>query len=344
MEKKSRSRKWFCRISENNHLKSGEVYRYNFQDVYNVLSSRYDFVMYIVHDEDKNNVHAHFIVQNKTQILKSTLINIMPYGDIEVQKGSNLECYNYLLHKNQENKHEYDKSEIICNYIDNLNEWLNVKNKQSNREKFLEAIYSEMDTRELRELYPNEFLLHFNKLEKLQNDSIKAKANCFRNLKIIYVYGDNLDLFLKPLFSYFIKNESSYFYINDYEKDPFNNYQGEEILVSNFDNMLTGCFFNSNKFQLFFSNFPKTQIYSRYGNKYLTYDFIFLLSKQDLFDIRKEYMKIIVEKLFFTVHIEEPFIRLIKNGEIIAESGVANQAKLNEIISHMLCYRSDVLS
>lgn len=344
MKEEVRSRKWFCRISETNHTKNEGIYQYDFQNIYNILSSRYDFVMYIIHDKNENNIHAHYIIQNNTQIKKSTLINVMPYGDIEVQRGSNLECYEYLLHRNQDSKEEYLESNIICNKLEVLEQWLYVKKEQSNRKDFLNGVYNFVDKKELRELYPNEYLIHYSKLEKMQNDCMREKANVFRDIKIVYVYGNNIDLFLKPLISYFLEENVDYFHINDYEKDPFNTYNGEKIIVSNLDAMFSGLFFSTNRWDVFFSNYPNTQIYSRYGNKYLLYDFIFLFCEECLYDLKSEYINMIVKNLFYIVSIDEPFIRMIKNGEVLFESGIANQTKLKEMILHMLCYRSDSVS
>lgn len=348
MTKELRSRKWFCRISLENHLKTGEIYKYDFNEIYLNLIDRYEKVMYIIHDQDDKNIHAHFIIQHKNQIKKSTLINIMPYGDIEQQRGTNIECYNYLLHKDVEDKVSYSEENIVCNFSEEVSDWLSDKKVNKSKENFLNAIYNSMDTHEIREQYPNEFLINFNKLEKLQNDSIKEKSNCFRDIKVIYVYGNNLDLFLKPLCAYLIENDISYFHINDYDRDPFSNYCGEKIVISNLDDMIQGTFFHFNRLETFFSEYPKTQICSRYNNKYLIYDLIILTNKNNMFDIKdiygkknNSYLKMFIDKLYFTVSIDDPFIRLVKNGEVMFESGVANKTKLNEIISHIF-YKSGV--
>lgn len=109
----SRFRKWFIRATKINNTLNG-VYEYDFQKIYTDLKCRYDVVVYVVHDKDPNNVHAHFCIQSNNVIRFSTLKKIFPYGDIEKQKGSNIDVYNYMLHRNSD-KTLYNESDIISN-------------------------------------------------------------------------------------------------------------------------------------------------------------------------------------------------------------------------------------
>ena len=109
----TRFRKWFIRATKINDTSNG-VYEYDFEKVYNELKCRYDVVVYVVHDKDSHNVHAHFCIHNCNAIRFSSLKKIFPYGDIEKQKGSNSDVYNYMLHRNSD-KTLYNESDIISN-------------------------------------------------------------------------------------------------------------------------------------------------------------------------------------------------------------------------------------
>ena len=114
----TRFRKWFIRATKINNTSNG-VYEYDFEKIYSELKTRYDVVVYVVHDKDLHNVHAHFCIQNTNSVRFSSLKKIFPYGDIEKQKGSNIEVYNYMLHRNSD-KTLYNECDIISN-IDIIN-------------------------------------------------------------------------------------------------------------------------------------------------------------------------------------------------------------------------------
>lgn len=136
----SRFRKWFIRATLINNTSEG-IYQYDFEKLYNDLKCRYDVVIYIIHDEDKNNIHCHFCIQNSNAIRFSSLKKIFPYGDIEKQKGTNLDVYNYMLHRNCADKKQYNESDIICNI--NVNDFINVvdvNNEESVGSKLIETM------------------------------------------------------------------------------------------------------------------------------------------------------------------------------------------------------------
>ena len=169
--------KWFCRISETNIIKEdNSIYKYDFKEIYNILSEKYDKVMYIVHDKDSENIHAHFIVQNNSQIRKSTLLKIMPYGSCEAQRGSNLECYNYLLHKDIEGKVSYNENEVISNFPDNFESWLNqMKIEEESYDDFISDAYSNMSDIELSRKYHKCYFKHITNIKFTKRYNMRIK-------------------------------------------------------------------------------------------------------------------------------------------------------------------------
>ena len=127
-----RCRNWFIRLTKTNNTKQG-LYEYDFNDVYKTLCDKYDKVIMALHDKDIDNIHCHIILQNQNQITFKTLKNLLPYGDIEQQRGSNEECYKYIQHIDEKSKETekdvYDESCIQTN-IEDIQGWLKIKQGQ----------------------------------------------------------------------------------------------------------------------------------------------------------------------------------------------------------------------
>ena len=81
--------------------------------------------MYIIHNQEKDN-HIHVILCLEKGVSKIKLLEIFPRADIRAQRGSNKKAYEYLTHKNDSNKFQYDLNDIIFNNISNdyFNFWI----------------------------------------------------------------------------------------------------------------------------------------------------------------------------------------------------------------------------
>ena len=332
-----RSRKWFCRITQTNKIGSDDsMFVYDFKKVFNTLSQKYDKVAYIIHDKKENNIHAHFIIQNKNQISKSTLIKIMPYGDIELQRGTNLECYNYLLHKGQPDKESYSESSIITNFENEISEWLNENKNVSISEEVLKEIYSGKSLDEIRLNYSNMYVKNYNSLIKIRNDYLKKEANKVRKLEIVYICNDCNDLFKISLSKVLEELKCDYFRISEYCKDPFSNYNGEKIITIDFEDLINGTFFNYEILKKIFTGLPKTQILSRYENKFLNYDVIFLFVNTSLNDLSREYQRLILKYINYNFFVEENkfIVKLgIKKDQVVY---FKDYNKIKDIIKHII--------
>lgn len=100
----------------------------------------------------------------------------MPYGDIEKQRGSNKECYEYCLHidkKSQETeKTQYDDSCIKTN-IEDIEAWKKLDNKLGSRNdliQFVEDIKNGADKYELMDIYPTQYVRYSNSFQKIQQE------------------------------------------------------------------------------------------------------------------------------------------------------------------------------
>ncbi len=275
--------KWFCRISKTNMTKENSVFEYDFEHIFTTLCEKYKKVMYIVHDKDENNIHSHFIIQNDSQIRKETLLKIMPYGSCEVQRGSNAECYNYLLHKGIEGKQPYKEEDIKLNFAEELNLWLaERKSDGENYDAFINDIYNGTTDIELSKKYPKCYFRFSNKLDKIRELNQSERANNFRDVEVNYIYGESRTGKTYSVVYYCKERELSYCRVTDYQRDPFYNYNGEEVII--FDEYHSD--FNLNCFLTYLEGYEKTQLPSRYRNKFALYNKVYIISNVPL---KKQY-------------------------------------------------------
>lgn len=98
---------------------------------------------YILHDKEKD-LHCHCILVLNVALTKKQLLNIFPYADIEIQKGSNKSAWLYLLHKTKkaiaEGKYQYDEKDIIYNSFDDFDEWLEITKESSKNKSDIELL------------------------------------------------------------------------------------------------------------------------------------------------------------------------------------------------------------
>src|SRR5574344_277719 len=188
-------RKYFCRVSNINNTTS-DLYEYNFTYLYNKLCDKYDTVLFALHDKDENNIHCHIIIQNKNQIRFDTLKNLIPFGDIEKQRGSNKECYEYCLHIDKKSKEtekdEYDDS-CIKTKIEDIENWKKLDKGLGARNdltKIVEDIKNGASSTEIRDNYPSQYIRYSTSIQKIKQEVVKEEfSKVFRKLQITYIFG-----------------------------------------------------------------------------------------------------------------------------------------------------------
>lgn len=274
----TKNRKWFIRISQTNNTKDKGLFKYDFSEVFKILSEKYDLVIMAVHDKDNSNIHSHIILQSENQIRFSTLKKILPYGDIEVQQGTNQECYNYLFHKDEKSKEqekdEYDESclKVKC---DNLEEWLKIKEKgaRTDIERFKNAILNGMSEKELLEEFPTQMARYSNFYQTCNKIRLANEfAMRLRQLKVIYIYGT---AGTGKTYSVYAENNFKYediYSVDDYEH-PFDNYNGQKILL--LDEYRAN--FSITYFLKLIDKYP-LQLKARYANKQACFDTVYVIS------------------------------------------------------------------
>ena len=230
-----RCQKWFCRATKINNTQNG-IYEYDFDELYKTLSERYDKVLFALHDKDISNVHWHIVIQNKTQIRFDTLKNIIPYGDIEKQRGSNKECYEYCLHIDKKSleteKDQYDDTCIKTN-IEDLETWKKLDNKLGSRNdlvQIVEDIKNGATNSDLRDNYPSQYVRYSNAFEKIQQELLEDKfKNTFRKLEVIYIYGSTgvgKTRYVMEKYGY-----QNVFHVSSYGHGMFDTYKGQDVML-----------------------------------------------------------------------------------------------------------------
>lgn len=280
---KNQCRKWFCRCSKKNNTQNG-LYEYDFDELYQTLCEKYDSILFAIHDKDETNVHCHIVIQNKTGIKFDTLVNLMPYGDIQKQRGSNKECYEYCLHIDEKSKEtekiQYDDSCIKTN-IDDLEEWKKVINVPGARNDLLE-IYSMIQNGasdyEIMQKFPTQFILYGKAIREARQSYLRdAHSNEFRNLEVTYIYGSTgVGKTRYVMEKYGYKNV---YRVTDYGTGAFDGYNGQDVIL--FDefrssikvaNMLT-----------YLDGYP-VELPCRFANKPALFTKVYIISNIPLYD------------------------------------------------------------
>ena len=149
-----------------------------------------------IHDKDETNIHCHIVIQNDNSIRFSALKAIIPYGDIEKQRGKNSECYEYCLHRDAKSKEtekiEYDESCIKTN-IQDIETWKLLTNESGSRSdliKIYQMIENGCTDAEIRREFPAQYIMYSKQILQTRQDVLREKyGDEFRQLDITYIYG-----------------------------------------------------------------------------------------------------------------------------------------------------------
>lgn len=269
-----RFRKWFVRVTKTNNTKQG-VYEYDFDNLYKELAKKYDCVLFALHDKDKSNIHCHIVIQHKNAISFDTLKALIPYGDIEKQRGSNQDCYNYALHIDDRSKDkEKDVYDIECikTNVDDLDEWLKIK--QGSRIDFEDFTQAVLNGATRKELLVNfkpllaRYEKYYNMLRQTYLENNFGKK--MRDVEVIYIYGG---AGLGKTYSIYNQFGAENIYNVDDYSHPFDMYDSQDVVVfdeyrSNFE--ITYLLKLLDKYPL--------KLRARYNDKIACYTKVFIIS------------------------------------------------------------------
>lgn len=290
MQENGRSRKWFCRVTKTNNTQNG-LYEYDFDDLYKTLCSKYTYVLFALHDKDQNNIHAHIIIQNKQAIRFNTLKNLLPYGDIQKQRGSNKECYEYCLHIDEKSKGKekdiYDESCMRTN-IQNIDEWKKLENEQGFRTdiadmlEYIRAGHSEDDF--IKE-YPSQYVRYGNRIREFYQKCLRERySNTFRQLHITYIYGST-----GVGKTRYVMEKHGYdkvYRVTNYGNGAFDNYNSQDVIL--FDEFRSSI--KIAEMLTYLDGYP-VDLHCRYANKPAVFTKVYIISNIPLYDQYKDVQK-----------------------------------------------------
>lgn len=274
-----RCRNWFIRVSKKNNTKDKGLYEYDFDNLYNQLIEKYDNVLMALHDKDETNIHIHLVIQTKNAIRFSTLKTLIPYGDIEKQRGSNLECYNYCLHIDEKSKEtekdEYDETCLKTN-IDNIENWKRItKGMRTDLTIFKDKILEGQKFEDLLDENTTELARYKNFYNDVRNIYLnKQFSKAMRNVEVTYIYGaPGLG---KTYYVYDKYDFDNVYKVSDY-KYPFDEYNGEDVIL--LDDYRAD--FDISFLLRFLDSYP-LKLRARYSNKVACFTKVFITSNWNL--------------------------------------------------------------
>ena len=247
MSKTRTMRSAFIRISATNNTKDGLV-EYSKEQIKAMVEGfcdRYTNTKYayICHDKDKSPdgtvpTHYHIYFKFKTPVHFPYLKEAFPYGDIEKSRSANA-CVQYLIHKNNPEKTQYSKDEVITNFTQEQIDYLFLNNKK------LEKLNEESELQEILESIANSEIRRFDMFEhisvelyskhrtKIENAfkyrDIKLMNNPNRNIDVIFVTGAAGNG--KTTFAKSFGNGYNGVCVSSSSNDPLQDYCDQDVLI-----------------------------------------------------------------------------------------------------------------
>lgn len=280
MVKNIRNRNWFCRITKVNDTQNG-IYEYDYNDLYQELTKRYDNIIFCIHDKDESNNHAHIVIQHKNPIKFDTLKRLMPYGNLSKQRGSNKEVYDYLLHQDEKSKKDGKVSyspESIQTNIDDLESWKEIKQgKRSDLEECKLLAESGATFYEILDEYPH-VIARYEKFIRMLIERYQKEVygNSIRSLDVTYIYGKSRTG--KTSYVYDKHGFQDVYRITNYQ-NPFDLYDGQPIIL--FEEFRSSL--KITEILTLLEGYPTT-LKARYNDKIACYTQVYIVSNISLID------------------------------------------------------------
>lgn len=280
--KKGSFRTAFIRVFAENETKEGLV-TYSFEELSNMVYSFCDRYAgsnfaFIEHNRDIDpdgklkKKHYHIVFRFKNPVKWKYLVEAFPYSDIQSCTSVNASVQ-YLIHKNNPEKAQYNYAEIISNMSESKLEELLTKTDGSGRkrDKFLEDIINKIDSGEIREYNRFEYIdsytltVYASKIkEAFKNRSEKVMRNANRDIKVYFIQGTSgtgKTTYAKQLAS--CLGNGSY-YVSSSKNDSLQDYKGEDVLILD---ELRDDAFEIDDFLKVLDNHTASSIKSRFFNK-----------------------------------------------------------------------------
>lgn len=296
-------RKCFIRVSQSNNTEKGLV-KYTDEDIQNMvknISGRYTGTeyAYICHDCDFGPdgpapVHYHIYLKFRNPVPFKYIKEIFPYGNIEGARNTNA-CIQYLIHKNNPEKYQYNKDLILTNIAPDDFELCFIKDNK------IKKISIQAQVEELRNLIDEGKVRSFNVIDFIDSDvyakkyteinhyfdhyELRQKSNPNRQLEVWFFTGPagSGKTTMAKAFADKLITDKGYngVCISSASNDPLQDYGGQDILI--LDDLRDNSMTIQDLVKLLDNN-TSSSVKSRYNNKFLLCKIIMITSYLPLED------------------------------------------------------------
>jgi adenylate kinase family enzyme len=277
---------------------------------------------FIYHDKDKTpdgvdkKAHVHLLLKFANPLPLDNIVKWFSHVEVQMAQIEKIRiswvhALEYLTHKNDKDKYQYNEEDITANFdfkkeIDNKKRVNNVKNmivEFSNNEITFTELWNTL-TKEEKLKYDNDI----SKANKVRAINISLKGD--RDMKVLYIYGETgigKTTFAKQFadmmkMSYFVSGSSN---------DTLEGYMGQDIII--FDDLRADSF-KYHDFLKLLDNHTNSLTKSRYYNKAIDCKFLIITSikrPDELYQNRtKEDLLQLYRRIKFYIHIDA------KNGQV----------------------------
>ena len=299
----------FIRVHKENNTQNGLV-SYTLDDIRKScedLAFRYDGLRYafILHDKDKSPdgpapEHFHIVIWfnvSTKNIRFKMLKDLFPFGSIQQARSKNASVQ-YLIHKNNPEKYQYNKTEIFTNETQDNFELLFIDDKRLQKlddRQALEDVIDQIGEGVIRRYNMHEFVdvrLYSKYRTQIENafkyQDLVFFGNPERNIKVIFIGGNESGVgkteFAKRAFCDNLNGVC----VSSTSNDPLQDYVDQDVLI--FDDLRDNAFTFQDLLKVL-DPFNKSSIKSRYHNKIFKGRYIIITSFDPLKDWYKNISK-----------------------------------------------------
>lgn len=280
-----------------------------------ILFDKIEKYCYILHDKDVNedgtpkHAHYHLFLQFSQQVDFSVVAKAFKQKENRIQKiaaNSFKGAIHYLVHFKEPDKHQYNPDEVKANF--DYKKYIEDLKNQVSKTKRLSQIREGIETGKIRRfnLYDfismEEYAKYYNSIERYfkYRDIILSKKQIQK--KCIFITGPSGCGKTEFAKAWSEKRNLSCF-VTGSSNDPLQGYGGEDVLVLD---DLRGSVFSFSDLLKLLSNNTNTAVQSRYYNKLLQCEYIFITSVIDIEDFYKNVFE----------HEDEPIVQLKRRCSI----------------------------